>query len=124
MVRNSVGNVTEILELLDKNNYTSAQLEQNYAYLVNKWGEWEIIGAGSAGLVIRYVDVGNALFSGLMIIFSTLTIISLCAAFVFGKIMFPLLAKHFKNNNDEMVDMATLKSASQINQMSKKKEWF
>lgn len=91
---------------------------------MSKWGEWEIIGAGSAGLVIRYVDVGNALFSGLMITFSTLTFVSLCAAFAFGKIMFPLLSKYFKNNNDEMVDMATLKSASQIDAMSKKKEWF
>ena len=110
--------------MLDKDTHTGVELAQNYEYLVNKWGEWEIIGTGSAGLSVRYVDVGNALFSGLMITFSTLTIVSLCAAFVFGKIMFPLLAKHFKNNNDEMVDMATLKSASQIDQMSKKKEWF
>lgn len=121
MVKNSVGNVTKILELLDRDNLTGIQLEENYRYLVDKWGEWEIM---AGGFSIRYVDVGNALFSGLMITFSTLTIVSLCAAFVFGKIMFPLLAKHFKNNNDEMVDLATLKSASQIDEMSKKKEWF
>ena len=120
-MKNSVGNVTEILELLDKKNHTGIQLEENYKHLAEKWGEWEIM---AGGFNIRYVDVGNALFSGLMITFSTLTIVSLCAAFVFGKIMFPLLAKHFKNNNDEIVDLATLKSASQIDQLSQKKEWF
>ena len=124
MMRNSVGNVTEILSLLDKDNYSRTELEQNYTYLVEKWGEWEIVGEGTAGFVIRYVDVGNALFSGLMITYSTLTILSLCVAVVLGKIMLPALAKHFKNCNEEMVDMATLKSAAQIDQISNKKEWF
>ena len=124
MVRNSVGNIVEILDLLDKDKYSGTELESNYAYLVDKWGEWEIVGAGSAGLVIRYVDVGRALFSGLMITFSTLTIIFFCVAIVFGKIVFPLLAKHFENSNKEMVDLATLKSATQIDEITKRKEWF
>lgn len=124
MVKNSVGNVVEILELLDVDNYTGTQLEQNYAMLVERWGEWEIHSANSAGLVIRYVNVGNALFSGLMITFSTLTIVSLCAAILLGKIVFPMLSKHFTNCNDEMVDMATLKSATQIAKMSGKEDWF
>lgn len=124
MVKNSVGNVVEILELLDKDTHSGNELAQNYNVLVERWGEWEIIGAGSAGLVIRYVNIGNALFSGLMIMYGTLTIISFCIAIVFGKIMFPMLAKHFKNSNDEMVDMATLKSASQIDKLSKREEWF
>lgn len=101
-------------------------MAQNYNELVARWGEWEIIGGGAHGLTIRYVNVGNALFSGLMVTFATLTIVSLCLAIILGKIVFPSLTKHFKNNNDEMVDMATLKSASQIDEMSKKKgkEWF
>jgi hypothetical protein len=123
-VKNSVGNVVEILELLDTDNFTGTELEQNYAALVERWGEWEIHSASSAGLVIRYVNVGNALFSGLMITFSTFTMISLCSAILLGKIVFPMLSKHFTNCNDEMVDMATLKSAAQIAQMSGKKEWF
>ena len=125
-MRNSIGNVVEILELLDADKYGGEQIQENYAMLVEKWGEWEIIGAGSAGLVIRYVDVGNALFSGLMVTFCTLTIISLVCAIVFGKIVFPMLEKYYTNNNEEMVDLATLKSASQIDEMSKKsrKEWF
>lgn len=126
MTENSVGNVIEILDKLDKTKYSGEQLETNYKYLVDKWGEWEIVGANSAGLVVRYVDVGKALFSGLMITFSTLTVVSFSLAIVFGKIVFPLLAKHFENNNNEMVDLATLKSATQIDEISKKtkKEWF
>lgn len=124
-IRNSVGNVTEILDLLDKEKYNETELVENYKFLVDKWGEWEIIGAGSAGLVIRYVDVANALFSGLMITFTTLTVIFLALAILFGKIIFPLLSSYYKNSNEQMVDLATLKSASQIDEISKsKKEWF
>lgn len=123
MTKNSVGNVTEILDLLDKNVYSKEQLAVNYQKLVEKWGEWEIVGAGNAGLVIRYVNIGNALFSGLMITFSVFTVISFVLAILLGKIVFPLLSKHFANMNKEMVDMATLKSASQIDKLSKK-EWF
>lgn len=126
MIKNSVGNITEILELLDKEKYTGLQLEENYKYLVDKWGELEIVGKGYGGFTIRYVDVGNAFFSGLMITFGALTIISFLSALIFGKMIFPLLVKYYKNNNDELVDMATLKSASQIDEMStkQKKEWF
>lgn len=130
MVQNSVGNVTEILNLLDKDVYSGEELIENYQYLVDKWGEWEIIGENSVGLVIRYVDVSNALFSGLMMIYMSLTIASLVIAIVLGKLIFPLLAKMYKNANDEMVDMATLTSAGQIEEMTKakavnkKEEWF
>ena len=123
MTKNSVGNVTEILDLLDKNVYGKEQLAVNYQKLVEKWGEWEIVGAGNAGLVIRYVNIGNALFSGLMITFSVFTVASFVLAILLGKIVFPLLSKHFANMNEEMVDMATLRSASQIDKLSKK-EWF
>jgi hypothetical protein len=123
MTKNSVGNVTEILNLLDKDTHTAEQLVNNYQALVARWGEWEVIGGGSAGLSIRYVNIGNALFSGLMITFSVFTVISFVLAILLGKIIFPLLSKHFANMNEEMVDMATLKSASQIDKLSKK-EWF
>lgn len=114
------------MSLLDGDVYTAEQVQENYRYLVEKWGEWEIIGEGKAGLVVRYVDVRNAMFSGLMIMFLTLTMITLCLAIVFGKIVFPLLSKKYKEHNEEMVDVATLKSATQINELTKasKKEWF
>jgi hypothetical protein len=122
MTENSVGNVTEILDLLDAKTYNAEQLVENYKMLVGKWGEWELVGAGNAGLVIRYVNVGNALFSGLMVTYCTCTIIMFVIAILFGKIVFPLFSKYYLNRNDTMVDLATLKSADQIEQM--KKEWF
>lgn len=121
-MKNSIGNITEILDLLDSDKYTGIQIEQNYYNLVDRWGEWEII--SGTGISVRYINISNALFSGAMITFSTLTIISLFIAILFGKIVFPLLAKHFKNANDEMVDMATLKSAAKIEQISSREEWF
>lgn len=128
MIKNSIGNVTEILHLLDKDIYTGEQIEENYAYLVQKWGEWEIVGAGTSGLVIRYVDVRNALFSGLMITYTVLTIICIALSIVLGKVLFPQLSKLFSDNNSEMVGIATLKSAAKIDEMSNNKnstkEWF
>jgi hypothetical protein len=122
--KNSIGNVTEILNLLDKENYTGAELRDNYRALVEKWGEWELVGEDSAGIIVRYVDIRNALFSGMMIMFATLSVIFFVCAIVFGKIVFPMLAKHYEETNGELVDIATLKSAEQINEISKRKEWF
>ena len=125
MIKNSIGNITEILNMLDKDVYNAEEIRQNYQMLIDKWGEWEIIGENSAGVVVRYVDIGNALFSGLAITFMSLTFIMFVLAIMFGKIIFPLLSKHYKNLNDELVDVATLQSAKQINDMTKnKKEWF
>lgn len=132
MIKNSIGNITEILTALDKEKWTGEELQENYAYLVEKWGEWEIVGEGAAGIIVRYVNIGNALFSGLAITFAMATFISFVIAVVFGKIIFPLLRNHYKNSNDELVDVATLQSAAQIDKMTKskhlekgeKKEWF
>lgn len=93
--------------------------------LIQKWGEWEIVGENSAGLVIRYVNIGNALFSGLMITFTILTIVFLVLAIILGKILFPQLAKMYTNMNEEMVDVATLKTAQKVDDaIENKKEWF
>lgn len=120
MVRNSIGNITEILHELDSDIHTGEEIIANYKILAERWGEWEIVGAS-----VRYIDIGNALFSGLMIIYSTLSMVSISLALILGKIIFPLLKKYYENTNEEMVDLATLKSASQIEELTKKKkEWF
>ena len=123
MIKNSIGNITDILTLLDEDKWSGEQLRENYLALIEKWGEWEIIGQGEAGLVVRYVNIGNALFSGLALTFATLTVIFLTAAIILGKIIFPLLSKHFESVNAVLVDVATLRSAEQINDIHKK-EWF
>lgn len=109
---------------MDKDVYTGEEIAEHYKYLVEKWGEWEIVGADSAGLVVRYVDIRNALFSGLMVTYTILTVASLLLAVILGKIVFPQISKLYSNNNDEMVDVATLKSAQKIEEMTSKKEWF
>lgn len=127
MIENSIGNVTEILNLLDKDKYTGEEIAEHYAYLVEKWGEWEIVGANNTGLVIRYVDVRNAMFSGLMVTFTVLTIVSIAVNFILTKVVFPQLIKMYTKNNDELVDVATLKSAAKIDEIVKNKEtkeWF
>ena len=127
MFQNSIGNITEILHLLDSEIYSGEEITEHYKMLVEKWGEWEIIGADSSGLVVRYVDIRNALFSGMMILYAFLAGLSFVLAIVFGKLIFPSLSKYYTANNSEMVDMATLKSAAKIEKMTKnkdKKEWF
>ena len=122
-----MGNVVEILGLLDKDVYNRTEIQQNYLALAEKWGEWEIVGEENSVFTIRYIDVGNALFSGLMKTFVSLAVVFLALAIVFGKIIFPHLARMYVSCNDELVDLATLKSASQIDEMAtkkNKKEWF
>lgn len=129
-IKHSIGNVVEIINLLDKDKYTGQELVDNYQMLINKWGEWEIIGNSGAGLSVRYVNVGKALFSGLAITYATLTLVMLVLALTLGKLVFPILSKHYASSNEELVDMATLKSAAQIDEMHKAgkskspKEWF
>lgn len=125
-MRNSLGNVVEILELLDKEKYSGAEIRDHYTALAERWGEWEIAGEDNGVFAVRYIDVGAAMFSGLMFTYTILAFVSLTIAVVLGKIIFPSLAKLYKNSNDEMVDLATLKSASQIEKISRKngKEWF
>lgn len=125
-LKNSIGNMTEIFTLLDSNVHSGEEIQANYEYLVEKWGEWEVIGEGKSGLVVRYIDVRNALFSGLATLYTILAICSICLSVILGKLLFPGLAKSYKGANEEMVDMATLKSATQIDEIVKKKkeEWF
>ena len=119
---NSVGNVVNILDKLDTKKYSGNEIEQNYLALVEEWGELQI---GTGRISARYVHIGNALFSGMLKLYVTLASSSLCAAVILGKIVFKSLAKMYKNRNEEMVDLATLKSATQIDNLTKsRKEWF
>lgn len=131
MIENSVGNVIEINTLLDKELYNTVELQENYNYLSEKWGEWET-GAMSGGVKITYVNVMNAMFSGLMKINMILCVASLTISFMFGKIIFPLLAKVYTEQNDTLIDLATINTMENVNEMTgkaqrnkrKKEEWF
>lgn len=115
----------EIFGLLDKESLTGEQLAENYAYLVNKWGEWTIVGENGGMFKVVFIDIRKALFSGLMIVFLALAITCLVLAVVVGKILFKKLAQLYSDNNQDMVNMATLQTNAEIKkQKSKKEEWF
>lgn len=125
-VSNSWGNITEIINLLDKDKLTGEQISQNYQYLVEKWGEWVIIGQNGGTFSVRFIDIRKAFFSGLMITYITLAIICLIIAIAIGKILFPKLAQYYSDNNQDMVNMATLQTNAEIQRKKKNKdeEWF
>lgn len=108
----------EILDLLDKKQYNQEEIRANYDFLVGKYGEIELGGS----LQVTFVDIGHAVFSGLMKTFATLCVVCLGISIIFGKIVLPLLEKSYKNRNDEMVDIASLKSADQIDKIVKAKK--
>jgi hypothetical protein len=126
MIRHSLGNVMEIINLLDKETLTGEQLAENYAYLVEKYGEWTVIGKNGGLFQVEFIDIRAALFSGLMITFLILSIVCFIVAVVTGKILFPKLAQLYKDNNQDMVNMATLQTNAEIQKRKTKKdeEWF
>lgn len=111
--------------MLDKDKYTGEQLQQNYEYLVNKWGEWTIVGKNAGLFSIQFIDIRQAFFSGLMFTFLTLGIVCLLIAIIAGKILFPKLAQYYTENNQSMVDIATLQTHAEVTKKNKDKEgWF
>ena len=126
-ISNSWGNITEIIHLLDKDAFTGEEISQNYQYLIEKWGEWVIIGKNAGMFSVQFVDIRKAFFSGLMITYISLAIISICVAIIIGKILLPKLAQLYSDNNQNMVNMATLQTNSEIqkrNKKDKQEEWF
>lgn len=127
MVQNSVGNITEIINLLDKDSLTGDQVQQNYQYLVDKWGEWTIVGENGGVFSIQFVNIQNAFFSGLMATFLTLGIVCLVISIIGGKIILPKLAQYYTDNNQSMVDIATLQTHAEVTKKNKKEskeDWF
>lgn len=126
-VSNSWGNISEIISMLDKDIYTGEQLSQNYAYLVEKYGEWVIAGKNAGGFSVQFIDIRKAFFSGLMITYLSLAVVCLAIAIIIGKILLPKLAQYYTDNNQDMVNMATLQTNAEIQKRKKKsnnEEWF
>ena len=121
-IRHSVGNVIEITDLLDKEKYTGTELQENYSMLKDKWGEWTVFGDDGAGISIKYINVAKALFSGLMKTYTTLTCLFFVAAISLGKIILPMLLNMYTDGNSQLIDIATLKTMEQVNEISGKKK--
>lgn len=108
-VKNSFGNIIEICDLLDNSKWTGTQLEQNYSFLVEKYGEW-IIGNGGNGFTITFVNIGKALFSGLMIANCVLCVMFLVSAHLLGKWLLPKISAQILQDNQDMVNLTILKN--------------
>lgn len=113
-IKHSIGNLIEIIRLLDNKVYTGAELQSNYAYLTAKYGE-TIIGNGGAGFQITFVDVKHAFFSGIMIMCSFASIMCFIASVVLGKWILPMLVRQMDENSQEMVNLATLEHLDKEN---------
>ena len=107
-IKNSFGNVAEIINMLDKKNYTGEELQANYLYLIDKYGEW-IIGNGSSGFQITFKNIGHALFSGLMMINLIFFIVFLVSAYLLGKWLLPKISAQILLDNQDMVNLTILK---------------
>lgn len=108
-VRNSFGNIAEIISKLDKDIYTGEELQENYQYFIDKYGEW-IIGTGGNGFTISFINIKRALFSGVMITCGIFAIVFFVSSYVLGKVLLPRLAEQIKNENQDMVNLQVLKS--------------
>lgn len=108
-IRHSFGNVAEICNLLDSKNFTGEELQANYNYLVGKYGEW-VIGNGGTGFQITFVNIGHALFSGLMITNCIFFVVFLVSAYVLGKWLLPKLSAQILLDNQDMVNLTILKN--------------
>ena len=107
-IRNSLGNLLEITHLLNSKQYTGAELKANYDMLIDKYGKWHI-GNGGAGFSIEFINIYNAVFSGVAITCFFLAVTCLISSFVFGKYVLPMIAKQINENNQDMVNMTILK---------------
>lgn len=107
-VKNSFGNIAEICTLLESKNYTGEQLQENYAYLIDKYGEWTI-GTGANGFQITFINIAKALFSGLMITNCILSVVLFVSAYVLGKWLLPKISAQILIDNQDMVNLTVLK---------------
>ena len=115
-IRNSIGNIIDINNQLSVDS--EAERMANYNALIEKWGTWYVVGGTDSTLTISFVNIPNALFSGLMKMYSSLTMFCLIIAIMIGKVLFPAVAKSYTDNNGQLVDLTTLRSAEKITKMA------
>lgn len=106
-IKNSIGNIVEISDLLDSQKYNGEQLKTNYNYLVEMYGEW-VIGSGSNGFTLVFINIKNAMFSGFAIFNGIMFIVFLLSAFILGKWLLPYWGKQIEQQNQDMVNISIL----------------
>lgn len=107
-IKNSIGNVIEIKQLLNSKVFTGEELKANYDMLIAKYGEWHI-GNGGAGFSVEFINIYNAIFSGIAVTCSYLSLMCFVSSFVFGKYILPMISRQITANNQDMVNLTILK---------------
>ena len=113
-VKNSAGNMNEITTLLKSRNYTGEELRANYDYLAEKYGEW-VIGNGSTGFHLTFIDVENAVFGAFAIFAGVSALICFIGAFVLVKCIFPFLVKKITQANQDLTNLTVLEMSEEKN---------
>ena len=120
---NSVGNVLNIFNKLDAEIYNSAEITEHYADLVNVWGEITLTEV--SGMHLKFINIKKAFMNGTSTAFFITSILFFVLSLSLGKIILPYLAKMYKNSNEQMTDLAILKTQNMLTEKKeKKKEWF
>ena len=119
-IKHSLGNFGEMVDMLDKKAHTGEELQENYAYLIEKYGEW-VIGNGSNGFQISFINIKNVLFGKFAIISFMSSIFFFVFAFVI-KWLLPTIAKEIDDENDSMVNLANLETNQKINELYEKRK--
>ena len=108
-IRYSIGNVIEIVKMLDKKAYNGQELQTNYNYLIQKYGEF-VVGNGGMGFQVKFVNIGAALFSKLFVFYFIVFGIMLAGAFIIGKWALPKIAKGIDERNQDLVNLTVLRN--------------
>jgi flagellar biogenesis protein FliO len=66
------------------------------------------------GFQITFVNIGHALFSGLMVANVFLSVVFLISAYLLGKWLLPKLAEQITQDNQDMVNLTILKDHDKI----------
>jgi len=106
-IRNSLGNISQMMSMLDTKKYNDEQLQINYNQLVAQYGEL-VVGSGSKGFQLVFVNVRNVAFSGFMIFTGVASVIFFIFAFLLGKWLMPLWRKKITEENQDMVNLTIL----------------
>lgn len=108
-LRNSIGNLNEIFDLLDSKKYNDIEIEQHYFELIEKYGAWGIGSATSFQLV--FINVKAAVASGFAIFCFIMFVLFFVGAFLVGKWLLPLFTEKTIQENQDMCNLEILKAA-------------
>jgi hypothetical protein len=117
---NSVGNVLDIMAKLDSGQYNKTEIATNYKELIEKWGEWQIIGGEGGGVGVTFINIPRAFFSGLFYIYGILTLISLFIAVFVGKFLLPRIVKKLDEKRAEDKDLDDLEANEKLKKIAER----